>query len=248
MSGGNRIPKIDGFELEAGRKLGAHYEVVRRLGGGTEGEVYQVREIDTGILRAAKLYFPHVDPKKRQGPWHARKLNRLRHCEIVLQYHHVQSVSIARRSILCLISDLSEGETLDRWVASQPGSRLTPFIALHVLYTLVRGLEKIHALRDYHSDVHTENILIQPVGVHFDVKLIDFYDWGRFARYKQQQDIIHTIRVFYDILGGKRFYSRLAPELKNIIAGLQHRAILRRFPTMSDLRLHLESFHWTHLR
>ncbi|MEO0814277.1 MAG: serine/threonine protein kinase, partial [Myxococcota bacterium] len=132
--------KIDSFGLEPGRKLGLHYEVVRRLGGGTEGEVYQVAEVDTGIVRAAKLYFPHVDRKKRSGPWHARKLNRLRHCEIVLQYHHVQAVTIAKEKVLCLISDLSEGEPLEQWVDQQPGARLTPFIALHILYTLVRGI------------------------------------------------------------------------------------------------------------
>ncbi|MEM6732354.1 MAG: serine/threonine protein kinase [Myxococcota bacterium] len=248
MSTRKRHKKIETFALQEGRKLGSHYEVIRRLGGGTEGEVYQVREVDTGILRAAKLYFPHVDPKKKQGPWHARKLHRLRHCEIVLQYHHTQAVTIARESVLCLISDLSEGDTLDRWVAAQPGGRLTPFIALHVLYALARGIEPIHAVPDYHSDVHTENILVRPLGVNFDIKLIDFYDWGRFARYKQQQDILHTVRVFYDILGGRRFYPRLAPELKYIVGGLQHKIILKRFPTMSELRLHLETFAWTSLR
>ncbi|MEO1170762.1 MAG: protein kinase [Myxococcota bacterium] len=243
-----RNEKVDSFALKEGRKLGAQYEVMRRLGGGTEGEVYQVREVDTGIVRAAKLYFPHADPKRRSVAWHAQKLNRLRHCPIILQYHHSQTVIIARQPVVCLISDLSEGDTLDRWVASQPGGRLSPFIALHVLHTLAKGLEAIHALGEYHSDVHSENILIQPVGIGFEIKLIDFFDWGRPAKYKQQQDTLHLIRVFYDVLGGKKHYSRQPPEIRAIIGGLKHKSILSRFPTMSALRLHLETFTWSVLR
>lgn len=235
---------IDTFGLRAGRRIGNRHQVVRRLGSGTEGEVYQILEDDTGIHRAAKLYFPHRDPKQRSIIWHARKLNALRHCPVVLQYHHTETVEVAGRAVRCLISELCEGEQLERWIALHPGRRLPPFRALHVLYHLVRGLEAIHALGEYHADVHSQNILIRPMGVGFEVKLIDFYNWGKPARYKQQQDIMDTIRVFHECLGGREHYRNQPPEVRRICAGLRWKLVLQRFPTMTALRRHLEHFEW----
>lgn len=143
-----------------------------------------------------------------------------------------------------MISELFEGMQLYRWVSRHPGRRLHAFRALHVLYHLARGIEAIHLLGEYHSDVHSDNILIQPRGVSFEIKLIDFYEWGRPARYKQQQDVLDTIRVFYECLGGKKHYSRQPPEVRHICANLRSDLIRKRFPTMTALRRHLESFEW----
>ena len=53
------------------------------------------------------------------------------------------------------------------------------------------------------------------------------------------------MRVFYDCLGGKRWYSKLPPDVKFICAGLKHNLILERFPTIVAMRQHLEMFDWT---
>jgi len=239
--------RLSSFGLQPGRKVGRRYVIENALGRGSEGEVYQIREIETGIRRAAKIYFPHRDPDHKLSIRHARKLNTLRHCPIVLQYHHSEIITINRRPAAALISELCEGRPLGQWVASQPGKRLRPYLALHVLFHLARGLEAIHALGEYHADVHTENILIKPRGVLFELKLIDFYDWGKPARYKQKQDIADTIRVFYDCLGGRARYSSHPPQIKHICAGLKRGLILKRFPTIAALRRHLESFEWDRL-
>ena len=244
MPKAKRPPRIDTFGLTPGRKIGPLYRVVQLLGRGQEGEVYQIQEIETGIQRAAKLYFPHRDPKSNAIVWHARKLNALRHCPIVLQYHHTELIQVARRKVRCLISEFYEGAPLEQWIADHRGGRLTPFMALHVLYHLVRGLEGVHALGEYHADVHSGNILIHAMGVGFELKLVDFYNWGRPTRAKQKQDVIDTITVFHESLGGSDRYARLPPEIRKICGGLQHKRILDRFPTMSALRGHLESFAW----
>jgi len=236
--------RLDSFDLPSGRKIGPRYVVERLLGYGYEGEVYQIREMQTGIRRAAKLYYPHRDPKDRSSIRHAQKLNALRHCPIVLQYHHSEQITVRQQRVGCLISELCEGMPLGQWVAQHRGKRLQPFGALVVLYHLARGIETIHALREYHADVHTDNILIQPVGVRFELKLIDFYDWGRSTRYKQHQDLADTIRVFYDCLGGADHYASQPPEIRRICAGLKRSLILQRFPTMTALRQHLENFSW----
>ncbi|MCC7409332.1 MAG: serine/threonine protein kinase, partial [Phycisphaeraceae bacterium] len=101
------------FDFRPGRKVGTRYVVETRLGGGSEGEVYQVREQDTGILRAAKVYFPHKDPDRTQAVHHAQKLNALRYCPIVLQYHHSEIVHVRRQKVIAMISDLCEGQRLE---------------------------------------------------------------------------------------------------------------------------------------
>ncbi len=238
---------FESFGLQPGRRVGSRYVVEFLLGGGSEGEVYQIRERDTGIVRAAKFYYPHRDPKHHLSIRHARKLNTLRRCAIVLQYHHSEIVTIRRHKFVVLISDLCDGEPLDLWVAKHRGRRLPPYMALHVLYHLTRGLEAIHALGEYHADVHSQNILIKPVGIGFELKLIDFYDWGKPTAYKRRQDIVDTVRVFYECLGGKAHYKNLPPNVKYICCGMRRQLILQRFARISDLRQHLESFPWSHM-
>ena len=236
--------QIDSFHFRPGRKVGPRYVIESLLGGGSEGEVYQIREVDTGIKRAAKFYFPHRDPKHKLSIKYAQKLNALRHCPIVLQYHHSEVITVGKHRVVALISDLADGEPLEKWVGRHRGKRLRPYVALHVLYNLVRGLEAVHALGQYHADVHTENILIAPRGVRFELQLIDFYDWGPPAAWKQKQDITDTIRVFYDTLGGRDHYANQPDAIRTIVAGLRRDLILKRFPTMTALRRHLETFLW----
>ncbi len=232
------------FDLKPGRKVGRRYVIESLLGRGTEGEVYGVRELDTGVRRAAKLYFPHRDPKHKRTIRHAQKLDLLRHCPIVLQYHHSEHITVRRQHVVAMISELCDGMQLQAWIDRHPQERLPTYQALHVLYNLVRGLEAVHALGAYHADVHTENILIQPRGVRFALKLVDFYDWGRPAKYKFQQDVRDCIGVFFDCLGGRAHYASAPPEAKYIIANRNRTILDRRFPTLAVLRRHLESFAW----
>ncbi len=239
-----KAPRIDTFALRAGRKIGPRYVVEHLLGKGVEGEVYQIRELDTGIRRAAKLYFPHRNPNNRAVVWHARKLHALRHCPIVLQYHHSERITVRRQPVVCMISELCDGVPLEYWIARHRGGRLRPYRALSVLYHLARGLEAVHALGEYHADVHSRNILIRPSGVRFEIKLVDFYNWGPPTRYKQRQDVMDCVRVFYECLGGQRHYARQPPEVRHVCVALRRKQVLKRFPAITALRKHLETFEW----
>lgn len=233
------------IQLQVGRKLGSHYCVEALIGQGSEGAVYRVIDISTGIQRAAKLFSTHTDRRNRLTARHAQKLNHLRYCGIVLQYLHSETVRIKGQNQTAIVSELCEGMPLDVFIAQQPGKRMSTFMALNLLQTLVEGLEEVHMAGEYHADVHSQNIMVQPRGVGFEIKLIDFYEWGKATKSKQQQDILDAVKVFYEMLGGRRFYSRLPIEVKYIMAGLQTRHILKRFPTMSDLNGYLSTFEWT---
>jgi len=233
------------YDLKPGRRIGSRYRVEALLGAGSEGEVYRVRDQGTGIHRAAKIYYPHRDPKQRLSEQHARKLNRLRHCPIVLQYHHSEAITIRGHKTVAVISELCDGVPLQTWIDRQRGQRVAPFIALTILRDLAAGLEQIHALREYHADVHTENILIKPRGVCFDLKLIDFYEWGRPTRAKMRQDVLDAVRVCYDMIGGRDHYGVQPDEVRYVIANMRSDLIFARFPTMATLREHLETFGWS---
>lgn len=235
---------VDSFGLTPGRRLGHGYVVQNLIGRGIEGEVYAVLETGTDILRAAKIYFPHCDPKSQRSIRHARKLDALRRCPIVLQYHHSETLTLRGVKTVAMVSELCPGKPLADWIALHRSKRLQPYVALHVLYQLVLGLQPIHRAGEYHGDVHTGNIVVEPRGVGFDLKLVDFYDWGKPKRYKQQQDILDTIAVFHECLGGREHYAKLPPEMKHICAGMRHSLILKRFPNMGRLRQHLEDFSW----
>ena len=83
----SRTPVIRHFDIKSGRVLAGKYEVIQRLGRGWEGEVFLVREDPTDIERAVKLFYPHRNPRDRVANFYARKLHRLRHCPIAIQYH-----------------------------------------------------------------------------------------------------------------------------------------------------------------
>ena len=124
---------VDSFDLPPGRVLAERYTVEGLLGAGWEGEVYRVTEQETGIQRAAKIFYPQRNVKGRAVRFYATKLNRLRKCDIVIQYHHSVPVQYRGISVTCLISELVEGEPLGALLAHQRGRRLRPFEALHLL-------------------------------------------------------------------------------------------------------------------
>jgi hypothetical protein len=214
------------------------------LGRGWEGEVYHVIESRTGIARAAKVFFPHRNQRDRAVRFYANKLERLRLCPMVIQYHHTASLRFRGQGITCLISELVEGEILGKHVTRSPGKRLHPFEALHLLHALTTGLEQIHRAGEYHGDLHDYNVLVRRTGIGFDVKLVDFYHWGAPSKANRQEDIIKLVRLFYDVIGGAKRYRTQPDYVKYICCGLKRGMILERYPTMSRLREHLETFEW----
>ncbi|MHC5001694.1 MAG: protein kinase domain-containing protein [Planctomycetota bacterium] len=235
---------IETFDFQAGRMLAGKYRVLNRLGGGTEGEVYRVTEARTGIDRAAKIFYPHQNRNDRAARYYATKLERLRDCEIVIQYHHAEDVRHRGVPVTCLISELVDGEILSGFVARHPGQRLHHFEALHLLWALTDGLDQIHRAREYHGDIHEHNILVARAGIGFDVKLVDFHHHGPPNGYQMREDVIQLVRVFYNVLGGRSRYPGLPASVKSICCGLRSDLIARRFPTAGHLRRHLQSLEW----
>ena len=239
-----RSPRIETFDLKPGRRIGRGYCVESRLGSGWEGEVYRIIESRTGAARAAKLFFPHRNAKDHALDFYARKLERLSDCPLLIRYHHLETIRHRGQDVTVLISEYVEGELLSDLILRQRGKRFPPFEALHLLNALASGLEEIHGLGDYHGDLHVDNLIVQRRGVHFDLKLVDLLNLGRPTAAKIRKDVVDSVRILYDMVGGQAHYRHQPPEIKTIVAGLKRTLIERRFPTAGALREHLDEFEW----
>jgi tRNA A-37 threonylcarbamoyl transferase component Bud32 len=235
---------IDSFDIRPGRILARKYEVIKPIGGGWEGEVFLVREHPTDIERAVKLFYPQRNPGDRTANFNARKLHKLRHCPIAIQYHTRETITYRGTPITLLVSEFVEGELLSSFLRRQPGRRLTPFQGLHLLHALTTGIECIHQMKEYHGDLHTDNIMIRRYGLGFDLKLLDFYHWGAPRPENIHEDVIDLVRILYEAVGGQRHYRNQPAEIKAICRGLKRSLILKQFRTAGQLRQYLETLTW----
>ena len=235
---------IDTFNFYPGRILAKKYEVISKLGEGWEGEVYLVREQITGIERAAKFFYPQRNLNNKSFIYYAQKLHLLAHCDILIKYVTQESITYRGMPIIFMVSEYVEGELLSEFLLRQPGKRLQECQALLLLHSMAKGIETIHHQREYHGDLHTDNIIIKRYGIGFNVKLLDMYHWGAPSKANIHKDVCDLVRIFYDALGGQKNYTRLSPEIKSIICGLKQSLILKKFRSAGQLCSYLENIQW----
>ena len=236
--------RITKFDFAPGATVAEKYQIVAQIGTGWEGEVYMLRERATGIERAAKFWFPHRNRRNVAAKWYAKKLHKLRHCPILIQYHTHETITFRGQPINFLLSEYVEGELLSHFLKRQPGRRISVFQGLHLLYALASGIEKVHNLREYHGDLHDENIIVRRHGLSFDLKLVDMYHWGPASPENIHEDVCNLVRIFYDAIGGQKLYARQPSEAKAICCGLKRSLILKRFRNAGQLRQYLETMQW----
>lgn len=236
--------RIKQFKFKEGHRLGKKYEIVKRLGGGWEGDVFIIRELLTGIERAAKFFLPQRNKNNSSVKFYAKKLHKLRHCTVLIQYLTQEIIRYQGEDVTYLVSEYVEGEPLSEFLNRQKGKKLQPFQATHLLYALARGMETVHASREYHGDLHTDNVIVSRYGLGFDLKLIDMFHWGKADKENIQRDVCDLIRIYYDALGGQKYYHSQPPAVKDIICGLKQNLILKKYRNAGQLRAYLERITW----
>ena len=232
------------FGFKPGRTLARKYEVVSLLGSGWEGEVYKIREIDTGIERAAKLFFPARNLKNKTINANAKMLHKLKNCSMVIHYHTREVIQFQKKPVVVLISEFVEGDLLIDYLEKQRGKRLELYKAVHLVHQLCIGLQEIHDSGDYHGDLHPGNIIMSRLGLTYQLKVLDFLHNSMGVRENQRADILDLVRIFYDVLGGKKHYAKQPQLVKDICRGLKSTLILQRFKSISQLRCFIENQDW----
>lgn len=239
-----RADRIEQFDLQPGQRIGGKYAVESFIGGGWEGEVYKVVEVSTGLTRAAKLFFPHRNENDRAVRQSARKLEALRDCPAVVQYHSVEVVRKRGQRVTCLVSEFVEGVVLEKLIESYPGKRMRAFEACCLVHSLAEVVEQIHEAGEYHGDLHAHNVLVARAGIRFLPHIVDFFDRGGKKRQARDDDVVDLVHILYHAVGGKKWYTKQPEPIKEICKGLRRDLILRQFPTAKRLRRRLETFEW----
>lgn len=235
---------IDSFDFQEGRKLAGKYEVISQVGQGWEGEVYLVKETATGINMAAKFFFPQRNKDNKVLNNYAKKLHKLRNCRAVIQYRTQEKIRYMGIQLPFLVSDYIEGQILDEFLKEQRGKHLDYFQGLHFLRSLAIAVNEIHQHREYHGDLHSENVMIQRVGLGFEIKLMDFYPEKIRRVDAFKDDLCDVIRIFYDALGGRKRYARHPIQVKKICYGLKRSLILKNFRNFNTLLRYLDQIKW----
>lgn len=243
---GSATPKkITSFNFDKGMIIGGKYEVLSHLGSGWEGEVYKIIELNTGIERAAKFFFPQRNKNNKVAARYAKMLHKLNKCSIIIQYYTHEFVYVDEQRITCLISEFVHGELLSAFLKRQPQHKIGIFRGLHLLHALVKGLEAMHNLKAYHGDLHSENVILERSGLGFQLKLLDMHHWGGNDRkINMEEDLCNSIRIFYDAIGGQKSYANHPPEVKQICCGLKKSLITKKFRSATHLREYLENITW----
>ena len=229
--------------LKIGDTICDRFQIVDYLGSGWQSDVFLVTEIVTGIDRTAKVFHPKRNFNNKVAISHAKKLHRTRFSSSLVQYLFQEVINIDNERMTCLISEYIQGEVLEVYLNRQ--KQLPVFEALHIVKSIAEGLSPLHSIGEYHGDLHSANIIINRVGLNYNIKLLDPFDWKDGKKLNIQKDVIDLIRILYDLCGGRNSYNKLPREIKSICCGLKHSLIVKKFPTSTALLAYLNRFEWS---
>jgi hypothetical protein len=87
--------------------------------------------------------------------------------------------------------------------------------------------------------------MVQRSGLRYELKILDLYKLGTPSAEHIKDDVVDLVHVFYEVLGGKKHYSTLPPEIKDICCGLKRTLILKKFKTAEKLKEYIENLEWS---
>lgn len=144
----------------------AHYEIVRKIGAGGMGEVYEAKDTELGRQVALKILpqeFSIDSRRLRRFQQEARIVAQLNHSNITHLYEIRQE-----NDIHYLVLEFVEGSTLETILKQQ---RPAPTEALDIAIQIADALGAAHAKGVIHRDIKPSNIMITSRN---QVKILDF--------------------------------------------------------------------------
>jgi serine/threonine-protein kinase len=155
----------------AGTVLGEKYRLLRVIGSGAMGHVYQAEHIGLGrsvavkLLRTAQLSNPQSLDRFRHEALAASRIN---HPNAIAIF----DFGVTPDGLPYLVMELLRGRTLASIIAEQP---LVAARAVRVGAQVLSAIEEAHGCGVIHRDLKTENVIVETLrdGTDF-VKVLDF--------------------------------------------------------------------------
>jgi len=143
-----------------------HYEILRKLGEGGMGIVYEARDERLDRRVAVKtIRAQNADESARRLFWNeARSAARISHPGVCQLYEIGED---QQTGLLFLVMELLEGESLDQRLAKGP---IPLCQAVQIATAMLGALEALHATGIVHRDLKPANVFLTAHGV----KLLDF--------------------------------------------------------------------------
>ncbi len=166
-------PIVDVPEPKVGDRIGS-YRLVRLIGAGATGRVFEVQHQTIGRRAAMKILAP--EHAARPGAIkrlfaEARAVNQINHPHIVQITDLVEAEGPT--GVNAIVMELLEGKSLSQLMQAEGVMRPRQFLG--ILVQVADGLAAAHAARFIHRDLKPENIFLTPRSGQDDyVKLLDF--------------------------------------------------------------------------
>jgi serine/threonine protein kinase/regulator of sirC expression with transglutaminase-like and TPR domain len=170
-----RFPQPNPLILAAGDVVGTRYEVIRFIGKGGMGEVYEVedRELRTRVALKTVMIFPllsaHLITRFKREIQLARKVTHPNVCRVYDLGHHSHPTC---GDILFLTMELLQGNTLTAYLHQHGPMSLRQ--ALPLIGQMISALSAAHQLGIVHRDFKPGNVMLIDEANQKVVKVTDF--------------------------------------------------------------------------
>jgi serine/threonine protein kinase len=152
--------------------LDGKYALVRELGSGGTGTVYEAENLVVGKKVAIKLMSPSAFAEKDSHArfvTEARAAARISHANVV----DIHDLGVAKNGIPYIVMELLRGETLEAMIDAR--GPMAPALACELFLQVLAGLSAAHAQGIVHCDLKPANVLVtHPRPDRPLVKVLDF--------------------------------------------------------------------------
>jgi eukaryotic-like serine/threonine-protein kinase len=168
-SGELELEDSDDASAEPDRPSLGRFRLIRRLGTGAMGVVYEGYDAELDRRVALKVLRPEIEAQRSlqarsRMMREAQALARLRHPNVTMVYE----VGTSESGALFIAMELVEGRTLARWIRARPRSWRE---IVEVFLQAGRGLAAAHRAGLVHRDFKPDNVIVDEDG---SARVVDF--------------------------------------------------------------------------